>query len=75
MSSNSTTETPLFIISGPWGPTFGVGRLRQSFNVQSFADAVLDGAPVTPHHTVDGFSQDAQVVEDLQGCAHLGGIL
>lgn len=55
--------------------TFGVGRLSQSLDVQGFADVVLDGAPVTPHHAADGFPQDSQVVEDLQGRAHLGGIL
>lgn len=55
--------------------TFGVGWLRQAFDIQRFADIVLDGGPMTPHHTVDGFSQDAQVIEDLKGCTHLGGIL
>lgn len=64
-----------FLIIFSAAVTFGVGRLSQSLDVQSFADVVLDGAPVTAHHAADGFSQDSQVVEDLQGCAHLSGIL
>lgn len=55
--------------------TFGVGWLCQALDIQRFADIVLDGGPMTPYHTVDGFSQDAQVIEDLKGCTHLGGIL
>lgn len=57
------------------GVTSAAARLCQPLDVQSFADVVLDGAPVAPHHAADGLSQDPQVVEDLQGCAHLGGIL
>lgn len=55
--------------------TSGVGRLGQAPDVQGTTDVVLYGALVPPHHRADGLSQTAQVVEDLQGCAHLGGIL
>lgn len=55
--------------------TFRVSWLCQAFDIQRLADIVLDGGHMTPHHTVDGFSQDAQVIEDLKGCTHLGGVL
>lgn len=69
------TASSHFLLIFSAAVTFGVGGLSQSLDVQSFADVVLDGAPVTAHHAADSFSQDSQVVEDLQGRAHLSGIL
>lgn len=55
--------------------TSEVSRLRQALDVQGAGDVVLYGGLVAPHHGADGFPQAAQVVEDLQGRAHLSGVL
>lgn len=55
--------------------TSEVNRLRQALDVQGAGDVVLYGGLVAPHHGANGFPQAAQVVEDLQGCAHLSGVL
>lgn len=52
-----------------------MSRLRQALDVQRAGDVVLYGGLVASHHRADGFPQAAQVVEDLQGCAHLSGVL
>lgn len=49
--------------------------MRQALNVQRTSDVVLYCGLVAPDYGVDGFSQAAQVVKDLQSCAHLCGIL
>lgn len=49
--------------------------MRQALDVQSTGDVVLYGGPVTPNYRADGLSQTAKVIEDLQGRAHLSGIL
>lgn len=49
--------------------------MRQALNVQRTSDVVLYRGLVAPDYRVDGFSQAAQVVKDLQSCAHLCGIL
>lgn len=55
--------------------TSELSRLRQALDVQGAGDVVLNGGLVAPHHGADGFPQAAQVVEDLQGRAHLSGVL
>lgn len=55
--------------------TSELSRLRQALDVQGAGDVVLYGGLVASHHGADGFPQAAQVVEDLQGCAHLSGVL
>lgn len=55
--------------------TSEVSWLRQALDVQGAGDVVLYGGLVAPHHGADGFPQAAQVVEDLQGRAHLSGVL
>lgn len=57
------------------GRTSGVCWHSQPLDVQGAADVILYGSLVAPHYRPDGLSQTAQVVEDLQGCPNLAGVL
>ena len=56
-------------------PPLTLPTLHESGRVQSVLDLVLDGSAVAREQRQEGGAQLAQVVEHLEGHAHLGGVL